>query len=119
LTAIQRIRELIDSKVFTKSKLATTLGISRQTLDNYLDGITSPTEKDLTEMSRILDDQLSTISNHIERGVPKQGFSGLILSQRNLDVLVSTLEKAVDALSRDNDRLLTIVDNLIISSNKN
>lgn len=120
MTVIDEIRELIDNKVFTKAKIADELGLARQTLYNYLDGTTSPTSSDLAEMSNRLDKLMKTIKP-VKRQSGEPGLTGLMLSQKNLDVLINTLEKAVDALSNDNNRLLTTVDNLIliIGSNKN
>jgi phage repressor protein C with HTH and peptisase S24 domain len=52
---IDALSQLLETKQLTKMALHKKLGVSRQTLDNYLDRITSPTDAEIKEMSKKLD----------------------------------------------------------------
>lgn len=52
---IDALRQLLDNKQTTKMDLHKKLGVSRQTLDNYLSRSTSPTDAEIKEMSSKLD----------------------------------------------------------------
>jgi transcriptional regulator with XRE-family HTH domain len=55
------IKELIAEKQLKKADFSKKMDISRQTLDNWINGTTSPTQKDLDKMSTIFDElQLKT-----------------------------------------------------------
>lgn len=53
------IEQVLEDKNITKKAFSTKMGISRQTLDNWIKGVTFPTSDDLSGMSKILDVDLT------------------------------------------------------------
>jgi transcriptional regulator with XRE-family HTH domain len=51
----ETVTKLIVEKKLRKGSFATAMGISRQTVDNWLKGDTSPDQKDIKKMSKILE----------------------------------------------------------------
>lgn len=51
---IDRLKQLVESKEFTKTALHKKIGVSRETLYNYLERKTSPTAEEILEMSKKL-----------------------------------------------------------------
>lgn len=56
------ISQFIDNKHITKKDFALKVGISRQTLDNWIKGVTSPDHSELTKMSKIMDVDISQLT---------------------------------------------------------
>lgn len=53
---VKTVLQLLDDKKITKKALADKMSISRQTLDNWINGDTFPTSDDLKNLSKIMDD---------------------------------------------------------------
>lgn len=50
----EKIWQEADRQRYTKAAFAAAVGISRQTLDNWINGVSTPSTNSLTEMSKIL-----------------------------------------------------------------
>lgn len=62
----KKIAQVLEDKKVTKKSFSSKMGISRQTLDNWINGDTFPTSEDLQKMSKILDVDLSKITLRTE-----------------------------------------------------
>jgi transcriptional regulator with XRE-family HTH domain len=89
---VERLRQLIDSKQFTKVGLCAKIGITRETLDNYLKGKTSPTTRDVEEMSKKLGLTLAVGDGKID---PVTGM------MRAYESTIASKEKELERIMKD------------------
>lgn len=106
---VERLRQLIDSKHFTKVALCAKIGITRETLDNYLEGKTSPTTKGVEKMSKKLGEVRLPVENSRSFrdeifegdyiGLHKRVWAQLEGSMQNDRVLLLTLAETLKNLT--------------------
>lgn len=104
---IERLKQLIDNKEFTKTSLHKKIGVSRETLDNYLKGKTSPTTEDVKKMSKILGE---SFGKETPRTFRDEIFEGdyIGMHKRVWDRLEKTMDRLEKSLDGDQEVIKTL-----------
>lgn len=101
---IERLKQLIDNKEFTKTSLHKKIGVSRETLDNYLKGKTSPTTEDVKKMSKILGESFG-------KEIPRT-FRDEIFEGDYIGIHKRVWEQLEGSMNNDRKLLLSLADTL-------
>jgi transcriptional regulator with XRE-family HTH domain len=109
----KKILQLAKYKAFTKIDFAKKMGVSRQTLDNWVNGLTSPNHNDMVLAAKILDVSISELTGIGSHQPDESTMKDSIIQAQT--TTIGHLEKRIDDLARNNQELLAVSRTLRLS----